>query len=201
MDSISYSSNNTSMHKEASIPNARLGSEVPLVEGTSSLGSSQIDGCNGDFCDFDLSFIESAATNNSQKVDKNLSDFRRKLMASDIGGQELSGSYLGSLMKSADSVNGSGSVAGDLSFTSSTKQRNLHVGAKSTDSFRKIPYRAILQARQEMPLVKLQLRRHRNNEPGDYVSADSYNDLAVSTRLPGQVYKDVPCCLNCYKVE
>ena len=35
---------------------------------------------------------------------------------------------------------------------------------------------------------------------GDYVSEDSYNDLATSSKLPSIFYKDVPCCDNCFKI-
>ena len=51
-----------------------------------------------------------------------------------------------------------------------------------------------------MPLVKLQLRRHKNNEEGDYVSEESYADVAVAGKLPAHYYQDVPCCANCFKV-
>ena len=51
-----------------------------------------------------------------------------------------------------------------------------------------------------MPLVKLQLRRHKRSEPGDYVTHENYADIAVSNKLPAHTYKDVPCCLNCFKV-
>ena len=40
------------------IPNARLGSEVPIAESTGMFGSTQLNGCQGDFCKFDLHFIE-----------------------------------------------------------------------------------------------------------------------------------------------
>ena len=54
---------------------------------------------------------------------------------------------------------------------------------------------------QEMPLVKLQLRRHKSNEEGDYVTEDSYADIAVAGKLPAHYYQDVPCCGNCFKVS
>ena len=54
---------------------------------------------------------------------------------------------------------------------------------------------------QEMPLVKLQLRRHKSNEEGDYVTENSYADIAVAGKLPTHHYQDVPCCGNCFKVS
>jgi hypothetical protein len=71
---------------------------------------------------------------------------------------------------------------------------------ESKESNLKIPYRIIIQARQEMPLVKLQLSRHMKNEKGDYMSEDNYNEFGVAGKLPSHYYQEVPCCLNCYKV-
>ena len=51
-----------------------------------------------------------------------------------------------------------------------------------------------------MPLVKLQLQRHKRGEPGEYVTEQNYQDISVSSRLPAHYYKEVPCCLNCFKV-
>ena len=63
-----------------------------------------------------------------------------------------------------------------------------------------IPYRIIIQTRQEMPLVKLMLTRYSRGEKGDYVSQDSYSDLAVGGKVPSHYYKEVKCCANCFKV-
>ena len=63
-----------------------------------------------------------------------------------------------------------------------------------------VPYRMVIQSRQEMPLVKLMLKRYKRGEDGDYVAEDSYSDLAISNKLPAHYYKDVQCCRNCYKV-
>ena len=48
-------------------PNARLGVEVPIANNNSMFGSSQLEGCRGDFCDFDLECVE----NHELKYDKN----------------------------------------------------------------------------------------------------------------------------------
>ena len=63
-----------------------------------------------------------------------------------------------------------------------------------------VAYRSIIQCRQEMPLVKLAIDRHRRGESGDYVAEDNYADMASSAKLPSTYYKDVPCCENCYKI-
>jgi hypothetical protein len=43
---------------EVQTPHARLGLDTTLSHQTASLGSSQFVGCQGDFCDFRLEFIE-----------------------------------------------------------------------------------------------------------------------------------------------
>ena len=55
--------------------------------------------------------------------------------------------------------------------------------AALSSGLQKISNRAIMQARQEMPLVKLQLQRHKRGEKSDYVSAENYSDIAVSSKV------------------
>lgn len=73
-------------------PNSTLSfTSTPLHSNDSTFnpavfGSSQLDGCPGDFCQFDLSFIEnkdlvSGGTGNGNDYTRNdLSDFRRRLL-------------------------------------------------------------------------------------------------------------------------
>ena len=84
-----------------------------------------------------------------------------------------------------------------------------------------IPYKTVIQTRQEMALVKVAspivntahyqyftmihftqvaLQRHRRGELADYVTEENFNDLATSGKLPSVFYKDVPCCENCFKI-
>ena len=170
------------------VPGARLDSEVPIADSTRMFGSTQLMGCQGDFCKFDLSFLESqGAVINAGKRDVALSEFRQKLLnaggpvAADEGGQN---SHLTSMMKGHRD---DGTVFDEASLT----QDNGLVS---------IAYRSIMQARQEMPLIKLQLNRHKRGERGDYVNEENYVDIAVSSRLPAHYYKDVKVCLNCMKV-
>ncbi|RYH28338.1 hypothetical protein EON65_12485 [archaeon] len=64
------------------IPNARLGSEVPLAH-TSVFGSSQLSGCQGDFCDFNLHTWEpktiSRPKSKQQQVQSSKGDYRKAL--------------------------------------------------------------------------------------------------------------------------
>eukprot|EP01031_Cornospumella_fuschlensis_P044437 gene44437-54343_t len=64
------------------IPNARLGSEVPLAH-TSVFGSSQLSGCQGDFCEFNLHTWEpktiSRPKSKQQQVQSSKGDYRKAL--------------------------------------------------------------------------------------------------------------------------
>ena len=173
-------------------PGSRLGQEVPIADSNTMFGSTQLHGCQGDFCNFDLSFMENQEALSSQGNRGNsLSDFRRKLLVTESVLAQSEGSvnsHLTDLM--------TGKAKGERTDLST----DLH-HADGDDSFpRKIAYRTIMQARQEMPLVKLQLQRHKRGEPGEYVTEQNYQDISVSSRLPAHYYKEVPCCLNCFKV-
>lgn len=70
----------------------------------------------------------------------------------------------------------------------------------SVDRGKSIPYNAIIQARNEMQLVKLMLLRHKNGEKGDYCSEENFRDIADGAKLPSIYYKSVDVCENCYIV-
>ena len=65
------------------VPGARLGTDVPIAESTSMFGSTQLSGCQGDFCKFDLGYIENTGVLALGGRDNTLSEFRQKLLASD----------------------------------------------------------------------------------------------------------------------
>jgi hypothetical protein len=99
------------------IPNARLGSEVPVAKQTVLLGSSQYTGCQGDFCSFDLSFLQSREVDSFQILDKSvqavdvsgLSEFRKRLLYSGYGSDNFisKSSSLGKMISSpAGKLNG-----------------------------------------------------------------------------------------------
>ena len=159
-------------------PNARLGSDSLSVD-NSSFGSTQLAGCQGDFCSYDIKQVENKDLNleSNSSSSLKLSEFRTKLMKND--------EYF--------SLDGK---AKDTSYTSSNNsQRSVSKNTPFT-----IPSRVVIQARQEMSLVKLALERHRRGEIGDYISEENYNDLALSGKLPSLYYKDLPCCENCFKI-
>lgn len=174
------------------IPGARLDADLPIAESTRMFGSTQLTGCQGDFCRFDLSYIENQELLGTDGVKGNaLSDFRRNLLVTDGGAiatGDDAGAQLTDLMKGKSDGDGGSQIA------------TIHNNNGDNKTLRKIAYRTIMQARQEMPLVKLQLQRHKRGEPGDYVTEQNFMDISVSSKLPAHYYNDVSCCLNCFKV-
>jgi pimeloyl-ACP methyl ester carboxylesterase len=158
-------------------PNARLPPDVLGSTNTAIFGTTQISGCQGDFCSLDIRKVENRDIDLGSTMSKTskLSEFRQNLMRGDEFdvGDKLP-------------LSPGGSIATDTSNSQKTPFS--------------IPYRTVIQTRQEMPFVKLALERHRRGEEGDYVSVEYYDDLATSGKLPSVFYKDVPCCENCYKV-
>ncbi len=169
-------------------PNARLGRDVPIIGGPVALGTTQREGCAGDFCHINLSNLEGDAIKGQVGPRKvKLSEFRRKLVESaedDMDDDILSAKRDVPVSDSMGGASGTGDGADD-------KENPLDFV---------VPYRMVIQSRQEMPLVRLMLKRYKRGEDGDYVAEDSYSDLAISNKLPAHYYKDVQCCRNCYKV-
>jgi len=203
---------------ENKVPNARLGSEN---SGSTSkvLGTSQLIGCQGDFCSFELNYLEDQEVTGDSKLNKvqgkskTMNEFRRRLMSSSTYDadfivkdstvskilQNNNNDLISTTTTSIDSSNSS-------SATISGKKKTLRPIRSSiqqqseTESMYKIPYRSIIQGRQEMPLVKLQLDRYRKNEDGPYFREETYADLTIAAKLPSHYYQDVPVCAKCFKV-
>lgn len=185
------------------VPNARLGKEVPLSS-TSLLGTSQLSGCQGDFCHVRLDLLEDPNVAGGRNANNSLSKFRRRLMEADtsqFGSASTHTSDFDSSYADIDNNTATNIILGELSSADLKKTSELR---KRTDSESEnlfhIPLRSIIQARQEMPFVKSLLLRRKNKESGDYFSVDDYHDIATSGKLPAVYYSDVPCCLNCSKV-
>lgn len=64
----------------------------------------------------------------------------------------------------------------------------------------RITYKSIIQARQEMPLVRMQLERHLRGDDTPYVLQDRHNDTAVGGKIPAHYYQETSCCQNCFQV-
>jgi hypothetical protein len=173
------------------------------------LGTSQLEGCRGDFCNFDLSPLESAevaeegVTPGPDDIHalrlQSMSSFRRTLITGDA---DLTRELTASLSQAAAAAAGQHKRPTQKASLNKRDERLSYVDLidEHDGCTNKIAMRAIIQARQEMPLVSLQLRRHRRGESGDYVTEDSYLDTAVGGKLPSYYYRDVPVCHNCYKV-
>lgn len=183
-------------------PNARLGYEVPIADKTKVLGSSQVLGCQGDFCNFDMGYLEDAdfteyagSLNNA----KTLSDFRSRLLAQGSSTDFISKDSTVSKLLQTDKVLG----GKNKSLPQLKPITGASVPAPSEAApaaVKKITLKSIIQARQEMPLVKMQLERHRKGDVAPYVREETYTDMSVAGKLPGHYYKEVPCCMNCFKV-
>ena len=173
----------TSSSKSEKTPNARVGSEMRLATGVSALGTSQLLGCQGDFCSTDTSKFDSIDSTlvNAQDGDyADLSEFRRNIMRQEY------------FEENSESI----AAENDHALHNALSQTKAMIGTSKYH----IAYRIIMQTRQEMPLVKLAIDRYRRGEVGDYVAEDSYSDLITSGKLPSAYYKDVPCCDNCFKI-
>eukprot|EP01041_Mallomonas_annulata_P003889 gene3889-7762_t len=183
------------------IPNARLSNDVVLKNGNNIFGSCQRSGCQGDFCTYDISFID------RDVGDRNINDreeFRRGLMSSDkttsykIAGESLLAPLSLSMSRKQSPVRGTNLLDRSQSpYNISPTRAGTHNNPVETYL---IPFRLIIQTRQEESLVKLLLTRRKRGEDGDYVSEASYSDLALSLQLPEMFSKEVECCSTCYKI-
>ena len=141
-----------------------------------------VTGCQGDFCSTDISRIE--------PIDQDLSDFK----SPKIGSLKLN-EFRQNIMDQDEYVAAANAIEQAYHATALSQTRQI-IGKPSL----MVAYRIIIQSRQEMPLVKLAIDRHRRGESGDYVAEDSYADMATTSKLPSIYYKDVSCCENCYKI-
>lgn len=198
------------------VPNARLGIEVPIVDSTAILGSTQIQGCQGDFCNFDVEYFENEEVlNNDDDLNKFSGIKHKKTMSKKVNMKNDDSTDFNQVitemmkakpkqLKKKHNDTGRPSLLDVLEQGNSIVSDITNDGTESitsnSNSMYKIPFKIIIQTRQEMPLVKLLLKRHKRGEVGDYVNEDSFNDLAIGTKLPAHYYKDVPCCMNCFKV-
>jgi hypothetical protein len=141
----------------------------------------------------------SGGTSSIMERNTGLSDFRKRmLLCVDEAGDadKEKGSFMSGIMK------GAGDKEPKKAGKSPSKKQKAEYGADVEDAelFR-IPYNRIIQARQEMPLVKLLLKRHRNDEVGDYMSEQNYQDIAVGEAVPALYYQEVSCCSVCHQVR
>lgn len=161
--------------------------------GLSVFGSSQLEGCRGDFCHFDTSYLQDPAME-----DKARTVPRKKPKQQSEGSSAKLNPFDAD---AATQLNVRLKERGPLAKKSVSPLRSTSLKSlPSPGRFKRIPYNAIVQARSEMQLVKLMLLRHKNGEKGDYCSEESFNDVVGGAKMPSRYYKDVEVCENCYVV-
>jgi hypothetical protein len=163
------------------------------------LGSSQLEGCRGDFCHFDTS-VKDTKLSDSEMGQMQRDEFRRKLlnMPDVYGGMNADGS-LGGEGSDAFSLNDSDSIFSYGHKPSSHQTTPLE--ASSMSPRHQIPYKSIIQARKELSLVKTFLLKYKQGIPHDYVSeGNAFDNLSIGQNYPAHYYKDVNVCHNCFKV-
>lgn len=162
---------------------------------TSVFGSTQLNGCKGDFCKFEFAVSVADKDSDITAISKSqiMSEFRQKLM---------------NTKKTGLGNNSEGAGAADEAEVSFFNNKTST--ADAVEVTHNIPYRIIIQARQEMNLVNRllrnlhssdsQLKSRRKKAEHMYVTEDNYQDLAVSGKLPSHYYQDVGCCESCFRI-
>lgn len=159
----------------------------------------QVEGCRGDFCDFDVgkrvreeethrNFVEKAAraAGAANGLVENLSPLRLKIISMDH-------ENLGDAPPAAAAVVRPGGRGPRVA-------RHPDLTSERFD----IPYKSVVQARQERPLAEAFLRRYTRGENGEY---HQYLDggggdepYLVGGKYPGVYYRPVRVCSNCHMV-
>lgn len=161
----------------------------------------QVEGCRGDFCDFDVgkrvreeethrNFVEKVAraAGAANGLVENLSPLRLKIIAMD--NEDLGDASPASATAAVVRPGGRG-------------PRTARHSNYTSERF-DIPYKSVVQARQERPLVEAFLRRYARGENGGY---HQYLDggkgdepYLVGGKYPGVYYRPVKVCSNCHMV-
>ncbi|CAM9632139.1 unnamed protein product [Scytosiphon promiscuus] len=164
-------------------------------------GSTQVEGCRGDFCEFDVTkrvreeethktFLEKVAraAGAANGLVENLSPLRLKIIS--MEDEDLGNGAPAPVTAGVVKLGGRGPRVARHSDTNSE-----HLD---------IPYKAVVQARQERPLVEAFLRRYARGEDGEYhrYLDGGHNDepYLVGGKYPGVYYRPVKVCTNCYMV-
>lgn len=161
----------------------------------------QLEGCRGDFCGFDVGmrvreeekhrhFIEKAAraAGAENGLVENLSPLRLKIISMDS--EDLEDGSPASTTAAAVRPDGRGPRVA----------RHSDLNSERLD----IPYKAVVQARQERPLVESFLRRYARGEDGEYHmhldGGAGDEPYLVGGTYPGVYYRPVRVCSKCYMV-
>ena len=102
-----------------------------------------------------------------------LSEFRKRLMTQ--------GQSEGIL--DPDSAISKYAKTGSFGTTKPLSRGTFRDSSEGSQKLKVINYKSVIQARQEMPLVKVQLDRHKRNQQGDYLSVDTYQEFATAGKV------------------
>lgn len=161
----------------------------------------QVEGCRGDFCDFDVGkrvrdeetrrkFVEKAAraAGAANGLVGNLSPLRLKIISMD--NEDLGDSSPASATSAVVRPGGRGPRIA----------RHSDLNSERFD----IPYKSVVQARQERPLAEAFLRRYARGEKGEYHQyldgGEGDEPYLVGGKYPGVYYRPVKVCSNCHMV-
>ena len=159
----------------------------------------QVEGCRGDFCDFDVgkrvreeethrNFVEKAAraAGAANGLVENLSPLRLKIISMD-------NEDLGDAPPAPAAVVRPGGRGPRVA-------RHPDLTSERFD----IPYKSVVQARQERPLAEAFLRRYARGESGGYHQyldgGEGDEPYLVGGKYPGVYYRPVRVCSNCHMV-
>ena len=162
-----------------------------------ALGSSQLRGCPGDFCDASAQLFSVVDLQGAQGEVAGKGAFRARLAESVERENEILKAELGAEART--------SVARSLKEPSSASRVAAHEGRPLAEEeagaspSRSIPMRSIVMARLEEHLVGLALRRRMANEEGDYV-AQSTRAFLVEEEFPSKIYGNATVCTHCYSI-
>lgn len=189
------------------------------------LGSSQLSGCQGDFCKFDFNSLSehSNLTNGTSLSTSSLNSLRKLVANNNENNNEKkkrkkdehmyqdykrSLQLSGILNDSTDTIQSNKKTKNDNLLDIYDQQLNNNINDKklnnnnnNNENLLKISFRSIAQARQEAKLVQAQLDRHiHGDETTLYFTEDQYKDLPLSSTFPSHFYQQVPCCSTCFQV-
>eukprot|EP00752_Nemacystus_decipiens_P014642 g13039.t1 len=178
-------------------------SSVPKLDQAATnliYGSTQVEGCRGDFCDFDVgkrvreeetrrTFVEKAAraAGAANGLVENLSPLRLKILS----------------MDNKDVGDATSPVAAAVVRPGGRGPQIARHSDRTSERF-EIPYKSVVQARQERPLAEAFLRRYARGENGEYHhyldGGEGDEPYMVGGKYPGVYYRPVKVCSNCHMV-
>ena len=152
------------------------------------LGSSQLNGCCGDFCSREFDIGDYAKESRYRNISKSTPGSSSSGSSSSAFNDRLRA--MDQLLPPLDEKNQKSTPASTVSRQGS-----------STNLDHKISFKYIAQARIEKEYVEMYLRRYQSKEVCDYLTEELYaSSQTVSESFPGHYYREVEICHNCFNV-